>query len=90
MSEGFFPQTRVSVVEAARSADAGERQRALETLVAAYWRPVYRHVRRKWGKGHEEAADLTQEFFAELLERADVVVEGPEGVGALLRSLARP
>ncbi len=69
MSAGFFPPTRASVVEAARSADAGERRRALETLVAAYWRPVYRHVRRKWGKGHEEAADLTQEFFAELLER---------------------
>ncbi len=69
MSGGFFPPTRASVVEAARSEDASERERALETLVAAYWRPVYRHVRRKWGKDHEEAADLTQDFFAELLER---------------------
>ena len=65
MSGGFFPRP---IVEAARSADAGERARALETLVAAYWRPVYRHV-RKWGKEHEEAADLTQDFFAQLLER---------------------
>ena len=69
MSGGFFPPTRASIVEAARSGDAGERARALETLVAAYWRPVYRHVRRKWGKEHEEAADLTQDFFAQLLER---------------------
>lgn len=69
MSGGFFPPTRASVVEAARSADVSERERALETLVAAYWRPVYRHVRRKWGKDHEAAADLTQSFFAELLER---------------------
>lgn len=69
MSGGFFPPTRGSVVEAARAGEAGERARALETLVAAYWRPVYRHVRRKWGRDHEEAADLTQSFFAELLER---------------------
>ena len=69
MSGGFFPPTRLSVVEAVRSGDAETRTRALEALVAAYWRPVYRHVRRKWGKDHEEAADRTQEFFAELLER---------------------
>ncbi|HQN09060.1 MAG TPA: sigma-70 family RNA polymerase sigma factor [Thermoanaerobaculia bacterium] len=69
MTGGFFPPTRASVVEALRSGDAAERERALGTLVAAYWRPVYRHVRRKWGKGHEEAADLTQDFFAELLTR---------------------
>lgn len=69
MTGGFFPPTRASVVEALRSGDAAERERALGTLVAAYWRPVYRHVRRKWGKEHEEAADLTQDFFAELLTR---------------------
>lgn len=69
MTGGFFPPTRASIVEAIRSGDAAERERALGTLVAAYWRPVYRHVRRKWGKGHEEAADLTQDFFAELLTR---------------------
>jgi RNA polymerase sigma factor (sigma-70 family) len=69
MSGGFFPPTRASIVGAAKSADAAERARALETLVAAYWKPVYRHVRRKWGKEHEEACDLTQDFFAELLER---------------------
>lgn len=69
MSGGFFPPTRASIVEAVRSGDAVERARALEVLLGAYWRPVYRHVRRKWGKEHEEAADLTQDFFAELLER---------------------
>ena len=69
MSGGFFPPTRASVVEAARSGDAAERSRALEALVAAYWRPVYRHVRRKWEREHEDACGLTQYFFAELLER---------------------
>ncbi len=69
MSGGFFPPTRISIVEAARSGDAGERARALETLAGAYWKPVYRHVRRKFGKEHEEAAELTQDFFAQLLER---------------------
>ena len=35
MSGGFFPPTRASVVEAARSTDAGERRRALQLLAGA-------------------------------------------------------
>ena len=48
---GAFPETRWSVVAAARSGDAEERARALDVLSAVYWRPVYKHVRWKWGKG---------------------------------------
>lgn len=54
---------------AARSSDQEERQRALETLVAAYWRPVYKYIRLRWGKDNEESKDLTQEFFTHLLEK---------------------
>src|SRR5438477_12088378 len=64
-----FPLTRRSVVEAARSIDAQERERALEALCAAYWRPVYKYVRWRWSRPPEAAQDLTQGFFAELLER---------------------
>ena len=35
-----FPLTRRSVIEAARSIDREERERALEALCAAYWKPV--------------------------------------------------
>ena len=64
-----FPPTRRSVVEAARSIDAEERQHALEALCAAYWKPIYKYVRLRWKKPSHEAQDLTQGFFAELLER---------------------
>ena len=64
-----FPATRWSVIDAARSDDPGDRERALETLCAAYWKPVYKYVRVRWNRPAEDAQDLTQGFFAELLER---------------------
>ena len=42
--------------------------RALESLCQAYWYPLYAFVRRR-GKRPEEAQDLTQEFFARVLEK---------------------
>jgi hypothetical protein len=50
-------------MEAARSRDPAERARGLETLFAAYW------VRLRWGHPPEDAQDLMQGFFVELLER---------------------
>ncbi len=41
-------------------------QVALETLCRSYWYPIYVYVRRK-GYGPDEAEDLTQEFFAQLI-----------------------
>ena len=64
-----FPPTRRSVIEAVRSIDAEEREHALEVLCAAYWKPVYKYVRWRWNRQPEAAQDLTQSFFAELLER---------------------
>ena len=68
-SGGRFPLTRFSVIEAARSADSAERARALDTLCAAYWKPVYKYVRLRWNRPASDAQDLTQGFFAEMLER---------------------
>ena len=42
-------------------------QEALEKLCRAYWRPIYGFVQRQ-GIGSEEAKDITQGFFADLLE----------------------
>jgi RNA polymerase sigma factor (sigma-70 family) len=64
-----FPVTRGSVIEAARSSQPDERRRALETLIAVYWKPVYKYIRLRWSKDNEEGKDLTQEFFARLLEK---------------------
>jgi len=64
-----FPETRRSVILAVRSEDAQERARALEAVAAAYWRPVFRHVRGRWRARDEEAEDLAQGFFATALEK---------------------
>ncbi len=51
------------------AAQSGEEQRnALERLCRTYWFPLYSYVRRR-GHGPEDAQDLTQEFFARLLEK---------------------
>jgi RNA polymerase sigma-70 factor (ECF subfamily) len=49
----------------------------LETLCQAYWPPIYAFIRRG-GHDHEEAQDLTQEFFARLLQRNDLATVSPE------------
>lgn len=72
-----FPGTRWSAIVAARSSDAQERQRALGAIVAAYWKPVYFYIRMKWHKSNEDAKDLTQAFFARLLERDDLAAYDP-------------
>jgi RNA polymerase sigma factor (sigma-70 family) len=64
-----FPPTRRSVVAAAQSIDADERERAMEALCAAYWRPVYKYIRLRWTRPADDAQDLTQGFFVNLLER---------------------
>jgi len=64
-----FPATRWSAILAARSKDPAARERAIGTLLEAYWKPVYKYIRLRWSRPAEDAKDLTQDFFAELLER---------------------
>ena len=64
-----FPLTRLSVLAAARSQDGAERARALDVLFAAYWKPVYKYIRLRFSQSPQDAQDLTQGFFADLLER---------------------
>ena len=65
-----FTTTHWSVVLEAQGESAAAQQ-ALEKLCRTYWRPIYGFVRRQ-GAGPEEAEDLTQGFFALLLERKDL------------------
>jgi DNA-directed RNA polymerase specialized sigma24 family protein len=65
-----FATTHWSVVLTAQG-ESTEADAALETLCRTYWRPVHSFVRRQ-GVGAEEAKDLTQGFFALLLERRDL------------------
>jgi RNA polymerase sigma factor (sigma-70 family) len=65
-----FTTTHWSVVLQAQGSTPAA-QEALERLCQTYWRPIYGFVRRQ-GIGPEEAKDLTQGFFALLLERRDL------------------
>jgi len=67
-SRGVFATTHWSVVLTARDPAAPESGAALETLCRAYWYPVYAFVRRQ-GQTPHNAQDLTQDFFARLLQK---------------------
>ena len=64
-----FPITRLSAIVAAGSQDQAERSRAFDLLVTAYWMPVYKYIRIKFGKSSEDAKDLTQGFFVAAIEK---------------------
>ena len=72
-----FDTTRWSVIAAARGDDPEAARAALSTLCEAYWYPLYAYVRR-WGAEPDAARDLTQGFFASLLERRDFEHVRPE------------
>lgn len=63
-----FEDTSWWVVRQAASLRPTEAELARANLCRAYWRPIYAYIRRA-GYGHEDAQDLTQEFFARLLEK---------------------
>ena len=68
---GAFLTTHWSFIE-----QAGSDQGLIGSLIEKYWKPVYCYLRRK-GYGNEDAKDLTQGFFHEivlghhLVEKAD-------------------
>ena len=64
---GWFVSTHWSVVWKARNGDSTQAIDALNKLCTAYWRPLFYYLRRR-GHGFEEARDLTQSFFAHLLQ----------------------
>lgn len=64
----WFATTHWSVVLAAGQSQSPRFAEALEKLCRTYWYPTYAYVRRR-GYDVHEAQDLTQEFFARLLEK---------------------
>ena len=80
MPEGFsaFPTTHwTAVVEEANSGDIERRRRAFDALCRDYWKPLYAFARRLGHDSHE-AEDLTQGFFAYLLQHATLGSATPE------------
>jgi RNA polymerase sigma factor (sigma-70 family) len=71
-----FCETRWSVVVAAGRQASPDAREALATLCQVYWYPLYAYVRRQ-GHSAADAQDLTQEFFARLLEKNYVGAADP-------------
>jgi RNA polymerase sigma-70 factor (ECF subfamily) len=63
-----FATTHWSDVLGARHGDSAEAAAALERLCRTYWPPLYAFLRRE-GRSPHDAQDLTQAFFAHLLQR---------------------
>ncbi len=63
-----FATTQWSLVLAAHEGSDTEARRALEWLCTTYWYPIYAYIRGRV-RDAEEARDLTQGYFADLLER---------------------
>jgi DNA-directed RNA polymerase specialized sigma24 family protein len=72
-----FTGTHWSIVLAAGHQSHPACRQALAALCRAYWFPLYSYARRRVWDAHQ-AQDLTQEFFAELLEKNYLAVASPE------------
>jgi RNA polymerase sigma-70 factor (ECF subfamily) len=73
---GRFATTRWSVVALAGHASDSGATHALEQLCQAYWPPLYGYLRGR-GHGPEDAQDLTQGFFARMLETGGISTADP-------------
>jgi RNA polymerase sigma-70 factor (ECF subfamily) len=74
---GRFLTTRWSLIVAAQKPGADQAREALAELCRLYWYPLYAYIRRR---GHDavSAEDLTQAFFAHLLEKHALASVSPE------------
>jgi RNA polymerase sigma-70 factor (ECF subfamily) len=74
---GQFSTTRWSLVLDAGEGRSDRSRRALAELCERYWYPLYVYVRRR-GQSSDDARDLTQAFFAKLLENRDLRAADPK------------
>jgi RNA polymerase sigma-70 factor (ECF subfamily) len=65
---GRFPSTQPGWADRFRDPSRPEYAATLQDLCRRYWRPVYAYARISWARSNEDAKDLTQAFFAWLLE----------------------
>ncbi|MGK0184292.1 MAG: DNA-directed RNA polymerase specialized sigma24 family protein [Verrucomicrobiales bacterium] len=62
-----FPPTQWSMVLSAQDSDSEERSQGLERICRIYWHPIYAYARKR-SFNPEDAEDITQGFFAYLLQ----------------------
>ena len=86
-----FPETTLGFAGGLRNPATADYTRSLETLCSRYWKPVYSYIRIAWAKSNEDAKDVTQAFFAWLLEEDALRKYDPSrgGFRAYLKVLLR-
>jgi len=72
-----FETTQWKVVLAAANGSSPDAQEALAQLLQTYWKPLYIHVRHR-GFSTEDAQDLIQDFFYQLIQRHRLGLANPE------------
>jgi RNA polymerase sigma factor (sigma-70 family) len=77
-----LPATSQASLESIRGGDASRRDAELERLAQLYWKPVYALIRRGGVSTNEDAKDLTQDFFAEVVVRGGVAERYSPGLGS--------
>lgn len=86
-----FQTTQWSVIERIAADGETDSQVLINDLVGKYWKPVYCYLRHK-GYGNEEAKDLTQDFFQEVVLGRKLVHQANQAKGSfhifLLTALA--
>ncbi len=75
VTQGAFAPTRWTLVLRARG-ESVEARGALSELCEAYYQPVFRFLRRE-GRNEDAARELTQEFFARILQRGELGAADP-------------
>ena len=75
--QDWFTTTRWTLVLEAADTKSPHAREALEDLCERYWHPLYVYVRRR-GYGPEEAQDLTQGFFVQLLGKKYIKAADPQ------------
>lgn len=68
-THAWMPQTRWTLVQGAQDPTLQKYKDAWEDLIQAYWDPVRVYLKGTLRLGEEDAEDLTQSFFARLIER---------------------
>lgn len=74
-----FPTTQWSQVLGAQDRTLPGHRERLDALLRSYWRPAYTFIRIGWRKSNEDAKDLTQAFFARLLQNGLIASARADG-----------
>ena len=78
----LFPDTQWSAVRRARGSDGDESRQAVDRLCATYWRPINAYI-CYLGVPAQDADDLTQEFFHQLMVRRNLFLKARRERGKL-------